>query len=658
MISINISIAQKVQYASKVLEYSSEYTSKKYSAQQILGRPSTLPAGTFYGNTWAAAGTAVDAFIKVGFAEPMEIEQVIIFEFHRANSISEVIAFDESGNSHSIYQNKPKDIGINKRTLSIKIERTSYKVTAIKLLLDFRNFNNLQAHIDAIAISDSQAPITNIINTPDNSAIKNKPQRLSENVNSTCGELVPILSSDGKSLIFLRDNCSTNMAGAQPKNCDIYISQKTNNEWSLAENIGKPISNKGNNAAFAVSPDGNNILIKGSYKKNGQFDPMGGLSLSHKTKDGWSEPELMDIKNYYTQTDVINFFLADDWKTLILAIQRDDSYGAADLYVSFRTNENSWTEPKHMGPVINSTNTDFSPYLAPDGKTLYFASYTLPGYGSADMFMSKRLDDSWENWSEPINLGPEINSSGFDAYYRITTDGNKAYYVSSNGSNSSDIYMVDLPESIKPEPVVLITGKVINSKTNEPISANIYYENLSSNKEMGQTSSSPDNGYYSIVLPFGNQVGFRASSNGYISSNENLDLTEFQNFQTIERDIFLTPIEIGQVVKLNNIFFETGKSSLLIESYPELDRLVQLMKENPKMKIELLGHTDNVGSDQSNLNLSNERVTSVKNYLIKNGIDETRIIGKGYGSASPIAPNDNDENRQLNRRVELKVLSI
>jgi OmpA-OmpF porin, OOP family len=650
--------AQNIQYANRVVKFSSEYTSKKYSAQQILGRPSNLPEGKFFGNTWAADGKAKNAFIKVGFEKPMKIQQVIIFEFHRANTISHIYTYDINDKEYLIYTNKPENIKINKRTLSIKIPETEYEVAAIKIVCDFTKFDNQQTHIDAVAISDSQEPILSSINLTNNSEVHGKPIRLGGTVNSKCGELVPIISSDGNSMFFLRDNCSSNIEGAKEKSADIYFSKREDDNWTLAENIGFPINNKGNNALFSVSPDGNNILIKGKYSIDGSFDPIGGLSLSRKTKDGWSQPKLMNIKNYYTHTDVVNFFLADDWKTLILAIERDDSYGYADFYVSFKIGENTWSEPKHMGAQLNSTSTDFSPFLAPDGKTFYFASYTLPGYGSADMFMSKRLDDTWQNWSEPVNLGPQINSKGFDAYYRITADGKYAYYASSNGEYSSDIYLIELPLELRPEPIVVIAGKVLNAETNEPVEAKISYENLSNAIEIGETTSNPIDGYYSITMPFGNKIGFRANAKGFVAVNENIDLSTSGEFQSTNRNIYLKPIEIGQLINLNNLFFDFGKSTLLKESYPELNRLVDLLNENSKMKIQLLGHTDNIGSNESNINLSKDRVESVKKYLIDKGIEAVRITEKGFGSSQPIAPNDTEENRQMNRRVEMKIISL
>lgn len=649
--------AQKVQYASEVLEYSSQYTHKKFSANQILGRPSTLPDGTFYGNTWAAAGDAKDAFIKVGFKHAMRIRQVAIFEFHRANSITEVYAYDIQGKSHRIYKGNAKNIGQHKRTFRITIPLTDYEVKALKIVFDFADFENKQNHIDAVGISDSDQPLEAEINLAEGTDIIGTPVHLGADVNTGYSELLPIISSDGKSMFFVRHGYPENMEGVTNENSgDIYYSEMKDGKWTKAVNAGAPLNNKGNNAVFAVSPDGNNLLLVGQYFKDGSFDIKAGLSMSRKTKKGWSFPELLNIKNFYTQTSINNYFLADDWKTLILCIERDDSYGEADFYVSFREGDNTWTEPKHMGPQLNTSATDFAPFLAPDGKTFYFSSWVLPGYGAADMFMSKRLDDTWQNWSEPVNMGPAINTSGFDSYYKITADGKHAYFVSTlNAIGGSDIFAMELPQALKPEPVVMLSGKVLNAKTKAPLEASIKYEILNSAKESGETNSDPSTGYYSIVLPYGHNYGYYASAKGYIAITENIDLSELNEYTEIVKDIYLVPIEVGQTIQLNNVFFQRGLPELIATSYPELDRMVKVMSDNPSIEIELMGHTDNVGSAEKNQILSEQRVDAVKKYLVDKGISGKRISGKGFGGSKPIAPNDSEQNRQKNRRVEFVI---
>jgi outer membrane protein OmpA-like peptidoglycan-associated protein len=220
----------------------------------------------------------------------------------------------------------------------------------------------------------------------------------------------------------------------------------------------------------------------------------------------------------------------------------------------------------------------------------------------------------------------------------------------------SDIVRVKLAEEVRPKPVVLISGKVYNAKTKEPMSANIEYENLADGSNAGVAVSSPANGEYRIVLPYGKNYGFMAYAEKFIAVSDNLDLTQVAEYKEIERDLYLVPLEVGSTIRLNNIFFDFGKATLRPESYPELDRLLGYMAQNSKMKIELSGHTDNVGSDDANLKLSDDRAKAVVEYLISKGVEVERVVAKGYGKTKPVGTNDTEEGRQLNRRVEFTIL--
>jgi outer membrane protein OmpA-like peptidoglycan-associated protein len=270
--------------------------------------------------------------------------------------------------------------------------------------------------------------------------------------------------------------------------------------------------------------------------------------------------------------------------------------------------------------------------------------------------MTKRIGDGWTQWSAPVNLGPEINSIGFDAYYVLPASGDYAYMVSSlNGYGKTDIVRIKLPKELKPNPVVLVRGKTLDAKTKKPISADVLIGNLMTNVEVGEAISDPKTGDFQIVLPYGTNYGFHAAAPGHLSVSENLDLITVNAYTEIEKNLYLLPITVGQTIQLNNVFFEQAKSILKSESYPELDRLVEIMKENPTMEIELGGYTDNIGKEVPLIVLSQDRVGTVKKYMMGKGIPSKRITGKGYGPANPIAKNDTEEHRKMNRRVEFKV---
>jgi outer membrane protein OmpA-like peptidoglycan-associated protein len=271
--------------------------------------------------------------------------------------------------------------------------------------------------------------------------------------------------------------------------------------------------------------------------------------------------------------------------------------------------------------------------------------------------MSKRLDSTWKKWSEPVNLGAEINSEEWDCYYTMDAKGEIAYLVSFNNSlGASDIVKVQLAAPKRPDPVVLIYGKVFDAETGESIGCSIQYENLANGKNVGFAQSDPSNGEYKIILPYGKNYGFMGSAANYLAVADHIDLTEISSYQEINRDLFLVPAKIGSTIRLNNIFFDFGKADLRPASFPELDRLVNSLKENPKMEIEISGHTDNVGGHDANIKLSNDRAAAVKEYLITKGINVERVKSKGFGETKPLKKNDSEKNRQINRRVEFTIL--
>lgn len=481
------------------------------------------------------------------------------------------------------------------------------------------------------------------------------PQHLGEAVNSPHEEMTPVIAPNGKGIYFSRRFDPNNRGGTRDLQ-DVYYAQFIKGKWSNAANLGAPLNNEGPNAVFSVSPDGNTLLLMNTYTPDGRQKGMG-LSISHRTSKGWTLPEDVKMRRFYNKSFYNEYFLSNDGKVILLAVSRDDSYGSRDLYVSFAEDNGIWSEPKNLGGTINTAGTELSPFLAADGKTLYFSSNGHPGFGLNDLFVTRRLDDSWTSWSPPTNLGKPINSPGTDAYYSVPASGDFAYFVSNHeGFGKNDIFRIELPVPAKPEPVVLVHGRVLNSKTNEPISTGITYHEFNTDREVGVANSNHESGYYEIVLPIKEVYSFFAEKTGFYSIQDRLDLTAVKNYTELERDLYLTPIEKGQTVKMNNVLFYQSKAQLIPTSFPELDKLARMMIENPTIRIELEGHTDNVGDRNKNVKLSEDRVASVKTYLVNRGVETERIAGVGLGGSKPIADNSKELTRRLNRRVEFKIL--
>jgi len=482
------------------------------------------------------------------------------------------------------------------------------------------------------------------------------PANLGPMVNSPYSEIGPIISPDGKTLFFHRSNHPENGYGAGASQ-DIWFSElDQDNNWSKAQRMPEALNNGQYNSLKGVTPDGITLLVEGAFE-DGKY--MGrGLSFSLKTESGWSKPQKLEILNYKQMAVGIysSSSLSNDSKTLIMAFSEVKGSNFDDLYFSHLLEDSTWSQPKRLGDRVNTRFTETTPFIASDGSTIYFSSNRPGGQGSNDIYYTKRLDDTWENWTEPANMGPTVNTSAWEAYYSIDASAEFAYLVSNRNSlGKSDIVKVRLGADLQPDPVVLIYGKVFNSKTKNPVEANIKYEILPGGRLAG-SARSDRKGNYKIVLPYGEKYGFLAQSPNFIAVSDYLDLTEVASYQELERDLFLVPFEVGETIRLNNIFFDFGKSILRPESFPELKRVGNILQEDPDFRIEVGGHTDDVGTHQDNIALSNARAQAVKDYLVGLGIDRDRINSVGYGETRPAIANNSQANRQLNRRVEFKIL--
>lgn len=491
-----------------------------------------------------------------------------------------------------------------------------------------------------------------------------KIENLGVNINSDLPELRPTISADGNLLFFICENHPANTKyNSVPNSQDIWYSTRDSaGNWSEARHLKYPLNTVQYNAVYWISPDKNRILIRGAFLNGGAY--MGkGVSLSIRNKEGrWGEPIMLRIKNYhkYDRGLTSGATMVHDGKTLLLYMTPKEGSAINDIYVCFLEPDGTWTEPKTLGKTICLPEYDeMTPYIAADGVTMYFSSNRPGGIGDNDIWMTKRLDKTWQKWSEPVNLGAPINTEGWDAFFTLDAGGEYAYLTSNiNSYGESDIVRVKLLEREKPDPVVLVHGNVYNAKTKEPISASLVYETLPDGTEAGNGISSPVDGSFKIVLPYDKNYSIHARADKFFAQSENLNLDSLvkAGYKEIHKDLYLVPIEIGQIVRLNNVFFDFDKWDLRPESYVELNRVVKLLNENPGIEIEMSAHTDAYGTDAYNMTLSENRARSVMEYIISQGIPRERIISQGYGETRPVAPNDTDENRQLNRRVEFKIL--
>lgn len=485
------------------------------------------------------------------------------------------------------------------------------------------------------------------------------PVNLGNKVNSRYGELTPIISADGKELYFLREMFR------KAANDDVqslwYSRQDEKGEWMLARYMAAPFNNGLTHSAIVnVSPDNNTIIIKGYFKNGTRVTGTGYSVVTRNANGGWKTPVGIDIENFadMVKGKYVGANMTPDGKAMLFYFSEEKDGKTNNLYISFRKGDFAFGRPVAI-KALNTNDDDASPFVALDNKTLYFSSDRPGGLGDNDIYKTTRMDDTWQKWTDPVNLGPSVNSDKWDSYFSLAAKGDYAYMISSKdgGSGSSDIVRIKLNDNIKPQPVVLVKGRVLNKKTLEPIEAAIIYENLANGDNEGIAISDPGTGAYQIVLPYGKNFGFNSSQENYIPISDNLDLSKVGEYKEITRDLYMVPFEKGQVVRINNIFFEFGKADLKPESFPDLNRLVALLQSKPKLEIELGGHTDNVGGDDANNKLSAARAFAVVKHLTGKGIAPARLKASGYGKSRPVTTNDTDEGRAQNRRVEFTILT-
>ena len=519
-------------------------------------------------------------------------------------------------------------------------------------------------------------------------------ENLGKEINSPFDEFSPVFSPEGKHLYFTRSRHPENIGGREDPG-DIWVSQRDENgNWTKAVNAGNVLNNRFYNEVIGFSPDGNTIYLNHHYAQGGAKPRTQGFSYANRQGNGWSAPQPVKIDNFYNRSNHQSMAISSDGKVLVLAINSFGSYGHEDLYVSFLDGLGSWTEPKNMGSSINTAYQEMTPFIAKDNKTIYFASNGHGGKGSRDIFSAKRLDNSWRIWSEPENIA-DINSEGIELSYTISPDGEYAYFISTQNSDGyGDINRIRLNpafypqdttaiaiEFVEPDTVIFITenpeltaanshksdvevemprprlfsleGHVINIKNEKPIKAKVTITSVHTEESSQPILIDVERGHFDVKLERALQYKVKVSSEGYMPEEKVVRYDAAG--ATIER-FSLLPLEVGSTFQLNNVLFERGTANLVDSAYQDLDKVVEMMLENPKMKIEIGGHTDNQGDARLNLKLSQERVETVLDYLIKKGLSRGRIEGKGYGGTRPIASNQSENTRKLNRRVEFTVL--
>lgn len=480
--------------------------------------------------------------------------------------------------------------------------------------------------------------------------------QLSDSVNTDYIESKPMISPDGKTLYFARQNAPGNINGKDDDQ-DIYYSTYGADGWSKAKNIGEPLNNAEPNGIVAIAPTGKSIYMLNAYTENSNQD---GIAVSKQNDTSWTKPAVMPINDFQNLSPYIDYFYTSNGQELIAAVERDDSYGDQDLYVSTKLPNGGWSSPINLGDVINTKKAEFSPFLAADNKTLFFASMGHKNYGSADIFYSKRLDATWTNWSEPENLGTDVNSKSFEAYYSIPTNGTIGYYVSDkNGKDKSrDIFSITIPYQFRPDPVILLSGKFLVAHNNDDsIEYNVNF--LTTSTSESEVFVEYEAKSFNAILPTGGSYFFYVSKTGFISESHYIDLTNQTEFIEETADIHSVPIKSGEAFTSHNIQFNQGTDEFANSAYFELVRLSEIFSRHDKLQIAITAHAHDFDDSLKNKALSERRVNKIAAFYIEQGFDAERIeiiaAGDSFQSTDDYKKHINSE-FNVNNRVDFEIL--
>ena len=517
-------------------------------------------------------------------------------------------------------------------------------LAAVKEFLSVSNLNEtsrkageyrLRSYTFAVDYAKTQA----------NSTYRFEPRNMGDSVNSKDLEYYPTITIDGKELIFTRRVGNFNE--------DFYGTKLTDGGWTRSRGLSGSINTTQNEGAQNISQDGQWLIFTGCNFPEGYGSCD--LYISYQSSNGaWSSPENMGSQINSESWESAPS-LSPDKRDLYFSSNRPEGYGGKDIYVTHLLPTGKWSAPENMGPGINTAGDESCPFMHADNQSLYFTSNGHTGYGGDDLFVTRKGPKN--AFGAVKNLGYPINTIENEGSMVVSADGKTAYYASDRNDSRGglDLYTFELRDDVRPIKTLWVKGKVFDKKTLKGLPSAVELTDLVTKVTTSRVQTD-ETGNYLITLPVGTEYAFNVNRRGYLFFSENFSLSQKSPDSTYHIDIPLQPIEANATVVLKNVFFDFNKYELKAESQVELASVVRLLKENPSVKIQINGHTDNIGKPADNLKLSNERARAVINYLSANGIDAKRLSFRGYGDTQPLADNKTEEGRARNRRTELKVI--
>jgi hypothetical protein len=478
-----------------------------------------------------------------------------------------------------------------------------------------------------------------------------RPENLGPAVNSKADDYWPSLSADEHTLVITRLIRSEDLMRDVQE--DFFISHWENNEWTPMKNMGFPINTGDNEGAQTLSADGRLMIFTACNRADG----LGKCDLYWCTRQGdtWTQPKNMGkpVNSAYRETQPS---VSPDGRTLYFSSDRPGGKGNHDIWVTHKDSSDRWTVPVNLGDSINTKGTEMSPFIHPDNRSLYFSSDGFPGMGGFDLFVSRRNPDG--SWGKAKNLGYPINTNKDEIGLIVNARGDKAYFSSNvHADQGRDIFTFDMPVADRPMMTTYMKGKVMDAVDSRLLRARFELTDLETGRNFYTSYSDSLTGEFVVSIPVNHNFMLNVSKKGYLFYSANFTLKGiFEREKPYLMDVPLQPVSIGKSIVLNNVFYETDSYALKKESESELKKVVEFLRLNPGIRIEISGYTDNSGGADYNQKLSENRARSVADYIISNHIDPARISSKGYGESNPVATNETQEGKAQNRRTGLKII--
>ena len=679
--------AQDVQWADRIVAFSTQAGKPAFSARQALGEPAKWPAGGSCGCAWSPAlwdeeraftqrnDTARAETLKVGFAKPQKARRLYVAETFRPGAIRRIRVYDAEGHAELVHERGPRvPVAEPARLLTVALDGVRFKVAAVGLELDATT-SGVPPQIDGVGLSSSRKAPEFPLALAEDKPFYGTADDPGPALNSRYAELLPRFAPEGD-LVFVRKDHPENYGGFF--NDDVWTSRPQGEGWSPAERLPAPVNDGRHNNVAGISADG-------VWTLTGRYVPdqpgLPGLHQRFAVDDRWSPPLNLEVPGYFNAGPYAEYHMDRERRVLLLSLEPVDTRGGRDLYVSLSDDQLTWSEPLNLGPALNTGGDEMAPWLAPDGRTLYFSSDGHRGYGSQDLFVAVRRGEGWTDWSQPRNLGPLLNTPAWESHYAEQPDGRYGWFARARDElGNTDLLRVALTEppaeeTPAAEPLAadsaspfadrfLLFGYVRDGATGRylPAAELAFWPAGDSSRVL---RAGTRNSQYQVRMEDGRDVAVRVTAPGFSPYRGTLRIDD-PGRGVRRRDFTLWPpgqgpaedaprLAAGETRRIEGLTFRVNSAVIAAESYPALREWVTALEAEPGLRVTLEGHTNDRCSPRFCQKLSRARARKVADWFIDQGLEADRVDWAGFGAERPVADNDTEAGRARNQRVDIRV---